>query len=428
MRKISWRHLPPPVKKMVDCVSRAGALEGVLVYMVGGTVRDILLKKRNVDLDCVVEGDAVALAKRVASLVRGEVKIHGRFRTATVTDPDHVSVDFAMAREENYPYPGSLPVVKPGTIAADLNRRDFTINAMAIALHGPDAGVLLDRHGGVRDLNRGFIRILHDNSFIDDPTRILRGVRFEQRLNFRFAPETAGVLKAALRHRVLARITPARYFTDFRKVLKEDAALMCVRRLRRLGALDPFFKACPANERTLALIEKRRLKLPSYELGQGLDWALIRFMAVVDGVPLSEIENFFQGVPLSRRERTLFVDSAGARTVVRLLSVKNMASSNIYDILKPLALENILFIRLWTSAKIVQRRVDVFLKMLRGVTLDISGNDVKKALGKRPSRLVGRVLEEALAQKLDGRCPDRDSQLEWIRGRAGTIEYVKGGC
>ncbi|HQP12633.1 MAG TPA: hypothetical protein PK470_07715 [Candidatus Omnitrophota bacterium] len=346
MRKISWQYLNPPVKALLECVSRAGEDAGIPVYIVGGTVRDILLHNRNVDLDCVVEGNAIALAQHVAKLVRGELKTHERFQTATVTSPDQVSIDFAMAREELYPRPGALPVVRPGTLEADLKRRDFTINAMAAALHGPTEGVLRDVYDGVLDLRRRYIRILHDSSFVDDPTRILRGIRFEQRLNFKFEPRTARLLKSALRENVLARIHPARYFTDFRKMLKEETAPACVRRLRRLGGMDGFFKGQDINVRVLARVERQRWMLPASLYRQcGADWALIRFMALLAGLEKARVEDILQGVPVCRRENEAILASLQAVEHVKALSDKRMASSDIYAILKPLALENILFIR-----------------------------------------------------------------------------------
>ena len=420
MQKISWQHLNPRVKTVLKCVSRAGAHSGTPVYIVGGTVRDILMMKRNVDLDCLVEGDAVALARRVSHLIRGDVKTHDRFQTATVTCPGRISVDFAMAREERYPHPGSLPIVRPGTVEADLKRRDFTINAMAVALHGPESGILLDLYGGVKDLRRGLIRILHQGSFIDDPTRILRGVRFEQRLNFKFEPQTARLLKAALRENVLARINPARYFTDFRKMLKEEAAARCVQRLRRLGGLESFFKGCAVNGRLLLRVEERRSSLPRF-FPQGVDWSIIRFMALLAGLDKTQVAEILKGIPLPRQEKFMLLDSIRAGSQVKLLSVKRMASSDIYAILKPLALENIFFIRLKTSAKIVHERVEFFFKALKDMKLDITGEDVQNAVGQQPSRVVGRILAEALEEKLNGRCPNRGSQLEFIQRRGCLI-------
>jgi tRNA nucleotidyltransferase (CCA-adding enzyme) len=171
---------------------RAAAGDRAL-YLVGGAVRDILLGRSTSDLDFVVEGDsgdAAAIAERIAP---GHVA-HEQFGTASV-DLDGVRIDIAMARTETYPSPGALPEVHPATLAEDLGRRDFTINAMAVALDG--AGELIDPHGGEADLEAGLLRVLHERSFIDDPTRALRAARYAARFGFSLDPGTERLLRAA---------------------------------------------------------------------------------------------------------------------------------------------------------------------------------------------------------------------------------------
>src|SRR5207244_1379788 len=172
------------------------ALEGIPpVYLVGGAVRDLLRRVESVDLDLAVEGDAHLAAGTVAERLGGEVVLHDRFGTATVKAPD-LTVDLAATRRETYAHPGALPDVEPATLADDLIRRDFTINAMAAGLSGDDLGRLHDPHGGQADLEAGVIRILHPDSFVDDPTRLLRAVRYEGRLGVRLVPGTERVARA----------------------------------------------------------------------------------------------------------------------------------------------------------------------------------------------------------------------------------------
>jgi len=199
MEKISWQNLDKEVKNSISCIAKEGKRQGIPVFIIGGTVRDILLKKQNVDLDCVVAGSAILFAQAIAKLNHGELTIHERFGTATIKLKSKISVDFAMARKESYPSPGALPVVKKGNIQADLSRRDFTVNAMAVALHGEKAGYILDMYGGLNDLKHKQIKVLHDRSFQDDPTRILRAIRFEQRFRFVIEPHTMKLLRAAVR-------------------------------------------------------------------------------------------------------------------------------------------------------------------------------------------------------------------------------------
>ena len=173
--------LPPD---LVGCIRKAGetaAERGEQLYLVGGAVRDMLLGRGTLDIDLVVEGNAISLAETLAGQLGGKVTAHSRFGTATLKR-DNKSIDFVTARSEVYQKPGALPQVQPGSITDDLARRDFSINAMAVALHPERSGELIDLYGGIEDLKNKSIRVLHEKSFTDDATRIWRAVRYEQRL------------------------------------------------------------------------------------------------------------------------------------------------------------------------------------------------------------------------------------------------------
>jgi tRNA nucleotidyltransferase (CCA-adding enzyme) len=202
-------------------------------YLVGGPVRDLMLKQANVDLDITVEGNAIRLAEKLAGLHPGaRVTRYPAFKTATVRLADGSLVDFATARQETYARRGAYPAVKPSGIKEDLLRRDFTINAMAIAI-GPDNwGKIIDPFGGRADLRLKRLRILHEKSFLDDATRILRAARFKARLGFRMEAKTLKLLKNAIKIKVLDTIKPQRYLKDFNKILKEPKSQEAVKTLR----------------------------------------------------------------------------------------------------------------------------------------------------------------------------------------------------
>jgi len=210
---------------------------GVKAYLVGGPVRDLILKHPNVDLDIAIEGNAMRLADSFADLYPGaQVTRYPAFKTATVHLPDGVIVDFATARSETYVRGGAFPAVKPSDIKHDLIRRDFTINAMAIAINPENWGKVIDPFKGRADLRLKRIRVLHDKSFLDDPTRILRAARFMARLNFRMEAKTLRLLKSAIKIKVLETIKPQRYLKDFNKVLKEPKSLVAIKYLKLWNA------------------------------------------------------------------------------------------------------------------------------------------------------------------------------------------------
>ncbi|MGH2714186.1 MAG: hypothetical protein ACRDM7_09945, partial [Thermoleophilaceae bacterium] len=223
------------------------ALDGLPpTYLVGGWVRDLLRGERpERGPDLAVEGDAPLVARALADRLGGEVREHERFRTAIVR-LGGVEVDLVTTRRETYEEPGALPRVEAASLREDLARRDFAVNAMAIALKGDDLGHLYDPHSGLPDLEAGLLRVLHDKSFIDDPTRLLRGVRFEARLAFGFEPDTEVLAREAVGSGALSTVSADRTGRELLKILEETEAPSAVARLKNLEiasalhpALDP---------------------------------------------------------------------------------------------------------------------------------------------------------------------------------------------
>jgi tRNA nucleotidyltransferase (CCA-adding enzyme) len=200
------------------------------IYLVGGAVRDLLLGDPVVDIDLAVEGDGPRAARELAARLDGDVSPHERFGTATVR-AGTLAFDLAATRSETYPEPGALPVVAPASLSEDLGRRDFAINAMAAALQGDELGHLLDPHGGCADLDARVVRVLHDRSFVDDPTRLLRAARYEVRLDFRMDEPTEELAREAARRKALATVSGPRIRDELLDLLAEHAAPRGVERL-----------------------------------------------------------------------------------------------------------------------------------------------------------------------------------------------------
>lgn len=251
VRSLLSESLPPAVWQMVQRVSEVADEAGRPTYFVGGLVRDLLLDAPSVDVDMVVEGDAIQLARRLSKRFGGRVRSHARFGTAKwllsrrtwravapdtpLTDAPE-TIDFVTARTEFYDRPSALPEVEQGSIKLDLHRRDFTINTLAVRLDGAHLGELLDFYGGLRDLDRGLIRVLHSLSFIDDPTRILRAVRLEQRLAFEIESRTAELIADALP--MLDRVTGERIRHEIELALREADPVPVMERLADLGVVS----------------------------------------------------------------------------------------------------------------------------------------------------------------------------------------------
>lgn len=235
----------PEKLTLLSNVANLAATLSMSCYLVGGSVRDLLLGRPINDLDVIVEGDAITLAKKLVEVYGGKQTPHFKFRTAFWHVPNSEQiVDLITARSETYEKPGALPTVKPSTIEDDLARRDFTINAMALRLDGESLGEILDPLGGGADLERGVIRILHPNSFIDDPTRIFRAIRYEARYGFMIEPETLGSINTETL-KVLATLSGERLRNEFDLILDEDESAKMMLRVASLGLLSSIHPKMP---------------------------------------------------------------------------------------------------------------------------------------------------------------------------------------
>ncbi len=245
----AFHALPPEQLTLLRRVADEAVARGVTAYLVGGVVRDLLLGHPSLDFDIVIVGDAVALARTLAKKHGGKVTAHLRFGTATweldggPLRLTHYVFDFITARRETYAQPAALPTVTPSTLEDDLKRRDFTINTLAVRLDGAYFGTLHDLHHGAEDIAQRSIRVLHADSFLDDPTRIFRAVRYEQRYSFAIAPETLALVPAALAH--INALSPERVRHEFDLIFDEPNAVQMLERLNELGVLKAVENVLP---------------------------------------------------------------------------------------------------------------------------------------------------------------------------------------
>lgn len=199
---------------------KAGGL-GCRAYIVGGTVRDIILGGKHIDVDIAVEGDAIKLGKAIAKDTGAAMTVYKGFGTCTLAFKDGLKIDIATARRETYKRPGAMPTVKPSTLKEDSKRRDFTINSIAVSIMPKDFGKVHDPFDGIGDIKRGIIKTLHARSFIDDPTRILRARRFSARFGFKIEAHTDALMKKALINRALDTVSPGRIQKELMLISKE---------------------------------------------------------------------------------------------------------------------------------------------------------------------------------------------------------------
>jgi tRNA nucleotidyltransferase (CCA-adding enzyme) len=377
------------------------ALEGLPpAWLVGGAVRDLLRGADSVDLDIVVEGDAPAAARELAERLGGaEVEDYDRFGTSTVRAGD-LNVDLATSRRERYPQPGALPEVEPAPLAEDLARRDFTVNAMAASLDPQQLGEIVDPYGGRRDLADGVIRILHPRSFLDDPTRLLRALRYETRLGARMDAETEQRAREAIAAGAPSTVSGTRIRNELLRLLGEDGVDRALARMAELGldrSLDPSLGAADS-ELVAAAAEVAATT--------GAERRFAALAALVSAEP-GALAPWVDSLQLRAEDRDAVVHAARkAPQLVQSLRAE-LPDSALHALLHCELPETLaLAVALGARADQVAR----YLDELGPTRLEITGDDLRAA-GIPESPALGRALAETLRRKLDGEVSGRDAEL-----------------
>lgn len=412
--------LPSEIKNIVSLSRKIAAKNNARAYLVGGCVRDLLLNEKNLDLDIVVEGSGIQFAEELAGAFNARLIRHKRFGTATLILPgSHLKVDIATARKEYYPHPAHLPVVEPGGLREDLYRRDFTINAMAIGISGGQSGRLIDFFGGKEDLANKKVRVLHDLSFIDDPTRILRGIRFEQRLGFRFESGTLELLKQSAGMGMLEKVEPQRMRDELILCLKEDLPLRVIRRIESLAGFVFIGRNFSVSGRTMLLLNSAQRQISlfknSYPKRRQVDSWLIYFMALTDSLSKKELAGICKKFVFRKGEekRMLGYKKSGAGFISRLKKAKGKPSL-IFSLLEPLSYEVILLIMAKYKDAVIRRICADFFEAYNGMKIYSSGRDLC-SLGVRPGPCYGRIFAKVLEAKLEGIVRTRQEELGLIK-------------
>src|SRR5213079_842213 len=393
-----------PVFEAVAALS--GDFEGV--YLVGGTVRDILLGERNFDVDIAVEGDAIALAQALADALGGRVRAHEKFGTAVVVYGDGERVDVVTARTEFYDAPAALPAVEHASIREDLFRRDFTINAMAVSLKGDDYGRLVDPFGGRADLEEKRIRVLHNLSFIDDPTRIFRAVRYENRYGFPMDDHTQRLARGCIEMGLVGDLSSARLRDELEALLEEGEIEHSILRLAEVGADHAVHPHLAADAEAVALVrrltelrDRYALEIPSWRLGLAV---------LARKLPPDEVYGWLQRLKVRRRdaEQIAAAVTVGPRLVERLRDGAEPAE--VVALADPYAPDAPLF----ALGLAELEPLHAYFQRLRDVRLEVSGADLAE-LGLGESPRVGEILGELRRRKLNGELDGRDSELAAAR-------------
>ena len=396
-------------RRAFEAVRRLALETGIAIYLVGGPVRDALLGARVLDLDFAVEGDAPAFARRLSERLNGRVTIHERFGTATVS-AHGIRTDFVTARLESYPSPGRLPLVTPGNINDDLARRDFSVNAMALPL-SPNDGYLLDPLGGFDDLKAGAIRTLHRGSLVDDPTRMMRAVRYEQRFGFSIHRHTLGEISEAVSAGHMDTVSGDRWRHELDRVLEEDNPLAPLVRATELGLMTGLH---PAFAKLRTIRESGFGRMVTAEKSGNRVKPETCFPALFSPLSGTEAEGVIRRLSLPERQAALARDTIELRESEAQIRA---ASGRPSELVRVLAGVDPAAVSAWaelSSDEVVANALRQYVSDLRFVKPELSGVALLQ-MGAAEGPEIGRVLAGLRDARLDGRVVNREEEVSLAR-------------
>jgi tRNA nucleotidyltransferase (CCA-adding enzyme) len=382
-------------------------------------VRDLFLYRVNEDIDIVIEGDGIAFARAYAKLVGGRIHAYAKFGTAVIIFPDGFKIDVASARMEYYKFPAALPIVEMSSIKLDLFRRDFTINTLAIQLNPKRFGTLIDFFTAQKDIKEKTIRVLHNLSLVEDPTRVFRAIRFEQRFDFSIGKLTSGLIENAVKMDFFKRLSGRRVFTELRQILEEENPTPALIRLNDYDLIGVIHPTITLKKELIALINSVKKVSAWYDLlfleESYMKWAVYFLMLIrnCDKKTTSEISTRFELAPRHRKifTRERFDADKCLSWLEQNIPIKNSA---LYNKLFGFKTELILYMMATTKKKSVKKAISHFITGLRDIKIAVSGKDIKK-MGLEPGPIYRQILQAVLDAKLNGELKTRKDELIFIR-------------
>ena len=411
--------LPKKILEILKQVGEVAAELGFNAYTVGGFVRDLLLKHENLDIDIVIEGDAIEFARRFAARYGARSRQFQKFKTAVIIFPDGFKIDVATARTEYYEAPGALPIVEYSSIKMDLYRRDFTINTLALKVNPGEYGTLLDFFGAQRDLKEGRISLLHNLSFVEDPTRVFRAIRFEQRFKFRITKLAANLIANAVKNNFFDRLSGARLFQELRLILMEENPIPAIARLAEFGLLKAVHLRLGYDAGTKAMLERVQAVVSWYDLlylGEEYERWLVYFLGLVEPLTAGELEEMLRRFNLPAKQTAALVKGKEAADDIlgRLFRSGEPSRSQIYHLLNPLDTEYLLYMMAKSRQEASRRAISLYFTHLKRLKPEFKGRDLV-SMGYAPGPLIKEMLERLLEARLNEEVRSRKEEKEFVR-------------
>jgi tRNA nucleotidyltransferase (CCA-adding enzyme) len=450
LKNLLVENLGREIITLLRTIGEVAEQQGYTAFAVGGFVRDLLLRKHNLDLDIVIEGDGIKFAEKLARKLRAQIRTHAKFNTAVVILPDGFKIDIATARLEYYEYPAAMPTVELSSIKLDLYRRDFTINAMAIHLGKETFGTLLDFFNCQNDIKDRRIRVMHNLSFVEDPTRIFRAIRFEQRMGFRIGEHTERLIKNVVKMNLFAGLgsgsppatgakPPAkaqtrlgyRIFLELKILFSEAEPLAAIRRLghfQLLKLLHPALEIDPALEKIIAATQQAVAWYRLLYQDEPFQTWLVFMLALTCRLNGRQRGIFYRRLEIPERYMELLGrEKSQANQLLRTLKRHpTLKASEAYRLMGRLAPEGLIFLMGFSSREETKKAISLFITYQRHVKTFLKGADLR-ALGYAAGPIYRRILDRLLYARLDNEVDSREDELTFLKNHYPPSRYRTGG-
>jgi tRNA nucleotidyltransferase (CCA-adding enzyme) len=411
--------LPPAMADLLREIGRAGDELGLKLFVVGGFVRDLLLYRKSEDIDVVVEGDGIDFAQRFILKKGGRCNHHREFCTAVMVLPNGFKIDVASARMEYYTAPAALPTVEMSSIKRDLFRRDFTINTLAIGLNEKNFGTLIDFFGAQRDLKDKTIRTIHNLSFVEDPTRVFRAIKFANRFDFTIGKLTQNLIRNAVKFDFFRKLSGRRVFSELKQILEEENPIPAIEALQGYKLEKVIHPALVMDNGIIQTLEAVQKVVAWHDLlylnTPCMAWS-IYFMVMIRKCPFKVVQEICTRLRLSPSQIKLIMrDRLKAEERLYILERRfPPTNSGLYALLHIFKPEHLLYIMACTRSDRVKRGVSFYYTQLKDIKPTIQGRDLI-ALKLKPGRAFQSILQSVLDEKLDGRLKNKKEEMAFVK-------------
>ncbi len=410
--------LPRRITQRLKNLGQVADMLGYNVYLVGGLVRDIILKHKNLDVDIVIEGDGIRFAQEFAKQYEARVRSHIKFGTAVLIFPDGFKVDVATARMEYYESPGAKPIVESSSLKMDLYRRDFTINTLAIKLNKRDYGTLLDYFGAMKDIKGKVLRVLHNLSFVEDPTRMFRAIRFEQRFDFKIGKLTHALIKNALKITILKEPSHKRFFLELRLILKEQNPVKAIKRMNEFNLLQFISPEIRFTKPIELMLEEIRKIIDWYNLlylEEPFDPWKAYWHGLTSSLSIASLKALAEKHGMVNHDSRKMISQRESMTKI-LNGFYKISGDNyqIYTLLSPYDTESLLYMMARTNSEKAKRLISVYFTKLKDTKIQLTGKDLTK-MGFKPGPIYREIFDRLLEAKLKDLIKTKEDEVEFAK-------------